>query len=95
MGDVTQIIVISDFKVISKVNYSCYLSLTECPDCNNSIYCFKYKEGKVLASKKYSGCYESIIETGRKILAKEITNCYEHSYDNEPPKYEVVILLKW
>lgn len=95
MGDVTEIIEISDFKPIDKAKYSCYLGLTECPDCNNSIYFFKYREGKVLASKKYSGCYESIIETGRKILGKQITNCYEHYYDNEPPKYEVVILLNW
>jgi len=95
LGDMTQIIVISDFKLINKSKFSCYLSLTECPDCNNSIYCFKYREGKVLASKKYSGCYQSIVETGRKILGKEITNCYEHNIDDEPATYEIVTLLKW
>ena len=95
MGDVTQIIEISDLKIINKTKFSCYLSLTECPDCNNSIYCFKLNEGKVLSSKKYSGCYESIIETGRKILGKEITNCYEYNIDNEQRTYEIVTLLKW
>lgn len=95
MGDVTLIVEISDLKTINKSKYSCYLALTECPDCNNSIYCFKYLSGKVLSSKKHRGCYESIVESGKKIMGKEITNCYEHNYDNEPPKYEIVTLLKW
>lgn len=95
MGDVTQIIDISDFKLINKSKYSCYLSLTECPDCNNSTYCFKYVNGKVFSSKKYSKCFESIVESGKKIMGKEITNCYEYNYDSEAPKYEIVTLLKW
>ncbi len=95
MGDVTTIIEIDNLKPINKNKYSGYLSLTECPDCTNSTYCFKYSDGKVLVSKKYTGCYESIIESGRKIMGKEITNCYENTYDNEQAKYEIVTLLKW
>jgi len=95
MGDVTLIMEISDLKLISKAKYSCYLSLAECPDCNNSTYCFKYINGKVLSSKKHGGCFESLVESGKKIMAKKITNCYEYNYDNEPPKYEIVTLLKW
>ncbi len=95
MGDLTQIIAISELKPINKAKYSCYLKLTECPDCNNSTYCFKYLNDKVLSSKKFNGCYESFVESGKKIMGKEITNCYEYNYDNEPPKYEIVTLLKW
>ena len=93
MGDLMQYESLSDLVRISKNYNSFYITIDVCPDCQRTYYFFNPEPNKLVSSEKFSGCFENIRIENNSIVASEITNCYEASYNDENPRYEKVTLL--
>jgi len=95
MGDLTQYESVSNFVKINPTGISCYLQMSECPDCSNVYYFMKLIGNELKCSSKHAGCFENIRELQTKITADQITNCYEAEYNGEQPEKQQVELLSW
>lgn len=95
MGDFAQYESISTLDPINSSSCSFYLKLSECPDCSDIYYFFKFADPEIKSSEKISGCFENIREKEKEILADQITNCYEVDYNNEKPEIKTKKVLVW
>ncbi|NJO91401.1 MAG: hypothetical protein HC831_22395, partial [Chloroflexia bacterium] len=86
---------ITNFKTIGENKSTFYLELRGCGEYESSYYFIHFENNTVAGSKEIKGCLENIKVVNNKVVATEITNCYDSEFNGDEPITKIVTLLQW